>query len=200
MVGQGGRQVVELCDSASSEPAGSVRRARMPMSEEETILAIGILVVAMLLTMFVMDQCKRRRNNMDPMSHARRVQQDRTARPDGSHIIDHKAEANARNNTGDYRAVSYEHNNPTAGKKRGGVTMVRPPTPNPLRRAYQGRAQRLCVAAGIDPRPGRRSVVAVRRGHADATGRHRRMAQRGRRRRREREATYCIHSSVCRQI
>lgn len=101
------------------------------MSEEDTMLAMGFMVIMVLLTLFVIDQCKRRRNNEQAMSHANRVQQNRTARPDGSAIIDHKGEANRHNNSGDYRAVSYTHNNPAAGKKRGGATMVRPPVSTP---------------------------------------------------------------------
>lgn len=97
------------------------------MSEEDTMLAMGFMVLVVLLTLFIIDQCKRRRNNEQAMSHGNRVQQNRTARSDGTAIIDREGEKKHRNNTGDYRAVSYEHNNPSAGKKRGGPTMVRPP-------------------------------------------------------------------------
>eukprot|EP01043_Picozoa_sp_COSAG02_P067232 COSAG02_NODE_10729_length_1872_cov_2.003948_1_plen_168_part_00 len=127
------------------------------MSEEDTMIAIGFMVMMVLLTLFIIDQCKRRRNNEQAMSHANRVQQNRTARPDGSAIIDHKSEKNHRNNTGDYRAVSYEHNNPSAGKKRGGPTMVRAlpiSTPACVTIPPPQQSSVPLVAAGLDPRHG----------------------------------------------
>ena len=48
------------------------------MTDEEMYMAIGALVLCFLITIFIMDQCKRRREGAEAMSHARRVQQDRT--------------------------------------------------------------------------------------------------------------------------
>jgi hypothetical protein len=71
-------QIYWLCRAAAGPWFG--------MTDDEMYLAIGLCLFFFLLTMFVMDQCKRRRTGEEAQSHARRVQQDRTARPDGSKI------------------------------------------------------------------------------------------------------------------
>lgn len=125
------------------------------LSEEDQLLAIGIIVLMVLLTLFVVDQCKRKRNGEQAMSQARRVQQDRKAKNDGTHIIDRQGESKKQNNAGAYRAVSYEHNNPTYGRAKGGtgkMTMVRSPGSTPPWRVRRTKAHRLCIAAGLDAR------------------------------------------------
>ena len=60
----------------------------MPMSEDDTYLAMGLCAVMFLVALLIMDQCKKRRGGQTLDSRANRVQQDRTARPDGKGIID----------------------------------------------------------------------------------------------------------------
>jgi hypothetical protein len=94
--------------------------------QDDTYLAMGLCAVMFLVSLLMMDQCKKRRGGQTLDSRANRVQQDRTARPDGSGIINHTGEQKAHNNQGAYRAVSYEHNNPThgRGKSQGGTGNV----------------------------------------------------------------------------
>jgi hypothetical protein len=98
----------------------------MPMTADEQLMAMGCCGAAFLLALWGMDRWKKARTGQIATADARRVQQDRGANLDGSK----RTTAENTNNSGAYRAVSYEHNNPvrTAGRSGpSGMSMASTP-------------------------------------------------------------------------